>query len=86
MLITSCFVGSFDEFPLFESGARTDEGDEVWGVDGTPAGLCGLDELERHGYAGSSRSRALGDSLPQPNGGKGRLGLVVRKWIQCSAG
>jgi len=31
-----------------------DQGDEAGGVDGAPAGLCVLDELERHGDAGCS--------------------------------
>ena len=45
-------------------------------VDGAPAGLCGLDELERHGDAGGPRARALGDPLPEPDGGEGRLDRV----------
>jgi len=47
-------VGAFDEFAGLEHGAGTDEGDEVWGVDCSPAGLSGLDELERHGQSGRS--------------------------------
>jgi hypothetical protein len=41
-------VGSFDECAFLEAGAGSDQSHEVEGVDGTPAGLCGLDELERH--------------------------------------
>ena len=28
-----------------EDGAGADEGDQMWGVDGSPAGLCGVDRL-----------------------------------------
>jgi hypothetical protein len=28
-----------------EHGAGTDQGDQVWGVDGAPAGLCGIGGL-----------------------------------------
>lgn len=38
-----------------EHRAGTDEGDQVWGVDRSPAGLCGVDELVGHGD--SSRTR-----------------------------
>ena len=73
LLITSYFVGSFDELALLEPGSRADQGDEVGCVDGAPAGLCGLDELERHCDAGGSSARALGDSLPKSHGGEGGL-------------
>ena len=52
-LITSRFAGSFDEFAVGEGGAGADERDQVRGVDRAPAGLGGLDELERHRHAGS---------------------------------
>ena len=52
LLITSCFVGSFDELAVLERRAGTDQGDELGCVHGTPPGLCGLDELERHGDTG----------------------------------
>src|SRR4249919_3432653 len=75
LLITSgflaWFVGSFHEPALLEGGAGADQSDEVGRVDGTPAGLCRLDELERHGHAGCSRAGSLGDPLPQPHGGEG---------------
>ena len=54
LLVSSGFVGSFEEFPLLEVGAGADESDEVRCVDRAPAGLCGLDELERHRDAGCS--------------------------------
>ena len=40
VLITSWFVGSFDEFPVLEASSGADQCDEVGCVDGTPAGLC----------------------------------------------
>jgi hypothetical protein len=48
----------------------------VGAVDGAPAGLCGLDELERHRDSGGPRAGSLGDPLPQPDGGEGRLDRV----------
>ena len=47
-------------------------------VDGTPAGLCRLDEFERHRDPGSPGARSLGDSQPQPHGGEGGLDRVGR--------
>ncbi len=40
LLISSLVVGSFDELALLESGAGTDERDEVGCVDRAPALLC----------------------------------------------
>jgi hypothetical protein len=59
-------------------GAGGDQSDEVGCADGAPAGLCGLDELERHCDAGCSRARALGDSLPKSHGGERRLNRICR--------
>ncbi len=39
--------GRFDEFALLEHHASTDQCDQERCVHGTPAALCGLDELER---------------------------------------
>ena len=91
LLVTSLLilvVGSFDEFAVLELCAGADEGDEVGCVDCAPSGLGGLDELERHRDAGGAGAGALGDSLSESDGGEGGLdiGLVVRRWIQCSAG
>lgn len=36
-LVSGFLVGAFDEFAVLELGARTDEGDQVWGVDRAPA-------------------------------------------------
>ncbi len=41
-------VRSFDELVAGEDGAGADEGDKVRSVDGAPAGLGGLDQLECH--------------------------------------
>src|SRR6478609_11246737 len=65
--------GAFDELAAAERGAGTDEGDQVGRVHRAPAGLGGLDELERHGQAGRSRAGALGDLAAVPDGGKGRF-------------
>ncbi len=43
--------------PSWPAGA--DQGDEVWRVDPTPAGLCGLDGLERHRYSGGTGAGPL---------------------------
>ena len=48
----------------------------MWGVDRPPASLGGVDQFERHGQAGRSRSRALGDLGPQADRGEGGLDRV----------
>jgi hypothetical protein len=79
--------GSFDELAVFEAGAGADQSDEVRCVDGPPACLSGRDELERHCEAGGLGTGALGDLGAMPDRREGRFdGLVVRRWIQCSAG
>lgn len=55
-------------------------------ADGSPAGLCSLDKLERHRDASGPRAGSLGDPLTQPHGRERGLGLVVRRCTQCSAG
>ena len=66
-------AGSFDESAVDEGRAGADQGDEVGGVDGAPAVLGGLDELERHRQPGRPRPRSLGDLGPVPDGGEGRF-------------
>ena len=62
-------------------------GDQVWSVDGAPAGLCGVDELVSHGDTGTREAWPLGHLRAQPHGGEGdSIGFVVLNWIQCSAG
>jgi len=63
-------AGSFDEFAVGEGSSGADEGDEVGRVDGAPAVLRRLDELERHGQARGPGSRALGDLGPVPDRGE----------------
>jgi hypothetical protein len=46
--------GPFEQFAFVEHCAGPDEGDQVWGVDGSPAGLCGVDALVGHGNSGRS--------------------------------
>ena len=78
-LLRGRFVGSFDEFAVFETCSGSDEGDEVGRVDRTPTVLGGFDELEGHRNPGGAGAGALGDPLTQPDGGEGGL-----DWI-CSA-
>jgi hypothetical protein len=52
LLITSRFVGSFDEFAVLEPRAGADQGDQVGCVHGAPAVLGGFDEFEGHRHAG----------------------------------
>ena len=77
LLVTSWFVGSFDQQAFVEAGSGADECDEVGCVDRAPSGLGGLDELERHRDAGGPRAGSLGDPLPQPDGGEGRLEALL---------
>lgn len=53
-------VGSLDQEAFLERRSGADEGDEVGGVHGSPAGLGGLDELEGHRHAGCPRAGHLG--------------------------
>jgi hypothetical protein len=81
------FVGSFEELAGGEGGAGADEGDEVRGVDGAPADLGGFDELERHSQPVGLAAGSAGGLGAVPDGRERRLDrLVVRRWIQCSAG
>jgi hypothetical protein len=41
--------GAFEQFALVEDRAGADQSDQVWGVDGAPAGRGGVDELVGHG-------------------------------------
>jgi len=56
-------VGSFDELAGLEAGRGPDQGDEVGCVHGAPAGLRGLDELERHRQPRRPRAVALRPAL-----------------------
>ena len=68
--------GAFEEFALVEGGAGADEGDQVWGIDGSPAGLRGLDELVGHCHPGRTRTRPLGHSRSQTY-----CGEVTFDWV-----
>ena len=73
-------VGSFEEFALLEGGAGADQGDQVLGFHGAPAGLCGLDELERHRHAGRSHSGPLVPRCRSRTVAKvDSIGFVVRR-------
>jgi hypothetical protein len=79
--------GAFEEFALVEGGAGADEGDQVWGIDGSPAGLCGLDELVGHCQPGRARTRSLVTLVLKRTVAKLlSMGFVVLRCTQCSAG
>jgi len=78
LLITSRFVGSFDEFAVLEPRASADQGDQVGCVDRAPAGLGGLDEFEGHRHAGGAGAGSLGDPLAESDGREGLLDRVGR--------
>ncbi len=65
-------IGSlaFDELAPSRRLLRLGRGPRGGGVDGAPAVLGGLDQLERHRGAGDLRARSLGDLGPVPDGGK----------------
>jgi hypothetical protein len=67
------FVGSFYEFAVLEHGSGVNEGDQVGCVDRSPAGLRGLDELERHRQPSRSRARPFSDLASVSDGGESRL-------------
>ena len=64
------FFGPIDELAALERGAGPDERDQVRGVDHAPAGLGGLDELERHRQPRGPRARTAGDLGPVPDSGE----------------
>src|SRR5699024_3801337 len=66
-------VGAFDEASFLEYRTGADEGDEVGCVDGAPAGLGGLDQLERHRDPGSAGTGTLRDGLSRSDCGYWRL-------------
>jgi len=71
--VLGVLVRSFNEFAVAERGPATDERDQMWCVDRAPAGLGGLDELERHGQPGGAGAGPLGDLAAVPDGGEGAL-------------
>ena len=76
VVLAGLFVVAFDEDAVLERRAGADERDEVWCIDGTPPGLGGLDELERHRDPSRPRAGSLGDALTQPYGRERRLDRV----------
>ena len=80
-------VVAFDARAPLEAGAGSHGGDEMGAVDCPPPVLGGLDEFEGHGHPGGFRPGTFGHL------GRRRtvamldsMGLVVLRWIQCSAG
>jgi hypothetical protein len=66
------YVVAFNELAAFEAGPGADERDEVGRVDGAPAFLGGLDQLECHGDPGGLGAGPLGD-LAVPDRGESQL-------------
>lgn len=65
-------TGRSSTLPLSQTApART--GNQVWGVDGPPAGLCGVERLVGHGNPRRTGAVAFGDLGPQPYGGERRF-------------
>lgn len=56
-----------NEAAAFEAGPGADERDEVGCVDGAPAFLGGVDQLECHGDPGGLGAGPLGDLGPVPD-------------------
>jgi hypothetical protein len=68
--------GAFEQFAFVEDCACPDEGHQVLGVDGPPAGLCCINELVGHGNTGCTGAGSFGDFGPQPYGGKRQFDWV----------
>ena len=64
-------AGPFGQFPVHEGRSSAHQRDEVGCVDGAPAVLRRLDQLERHGQPGGPRPGTLGDLGPVPDRGEG---------------
>jgi hypothetical protein len=63
---------AFTELAAFEAGPGADERDEVGCVDGAPAFLGGVDQLECRGDPGGLGAGPIGDLGPVPDRGEGR--------------
>ena len=80
-------IGDTGTPSIFVERSGAHQGDQVRGVDGAPAFLRGLNELERHGQRCGAGPGAAGDLGAQPAVEKAdSIGLVARRWIQCPAG
>ena len=73
--------------PLLEPGSGADQGDEV-GVDGAPAGLCGLMSLNAIATPAAREPGPLVTSLPKPDGGEGGLDRYLKRLVEngCDLG
>lgn len=80
--------GSLDHDAGVEDGARSDQGNQVRSVDGSPPFLRGLEQLEDHHQSGRPRAGTFGHAGLESDGCERGLtiALVVFRWIQCSAG
>lgn len=79
---------SFEQFAFVEDRSGTKEGDQVRGVDGPRASLRSVDQLAgRHGNSRSAGSRPFVTLVRNRTvASVDSIVLVVRRWIQCSAG
>ena len=57
----------------------------MWISPSRATGPVRLDELEGHRDSSGAAAGSLRDRLSEPGGGEGGFGLVVRRWIECSA-
>jgi hypothetical protein len=58
-------VGHPEAFAFIEDGTGADPADQVCGVDESPAGLCGADELAVHGQPRGPGTRSFGHFVPK---------------------
>jgi len=79
---------AFDQDAALETGSGADQGDQMGRVDHAPARSC-ADSMSLNVIA----SAAVRDPAPRVTLVRSRtvanvdsIGLVVRRWIQCSAG
>jgi hypothetical protein len=86
-LVGARLVVAFDDDSVFETGACAHEGNQVGSVDGAPAGLGGFDQLNAIAIPAALEPGPLVTFVRWRTVAKvDSIGLVVRKWIQCSAG
>jgi hypothetical protein len=72
--------GAFEQFAFVEDCACPDEGHQVLGVDGPPAGLCCINELVGHGNTGCTGAGSFGDFVRNRTvANVNSIGLVVRR-------